>query len=354
MKYLKEAAKFLNEIKKEDETLVIFNNDGDGICAAALVAKFLQRTGRKKPYFISQPMPMDKNLVQRIKTTLPNKIIFLDLVVDQQEDIVKKIRSFADILIVDHHQITNNLNGKTIVHFNPRFTNPKTYTSTTYNVYKICTDLLDMEDALWIAIIGVISDYALEDSKDIIEVAKKKYHLADDLHKSQLAQFSNMIFSARATKELSCEQMVEIFLKSGDVKDLESMEGFQKMLRSHQLIEEEIAAIMADAENNLKKDGGTILYNVKSKYNLDAVISTKISERHMDKLVIVYSKTGTRYKISARNQKKNLNAGRIMQLATRGLKASGGGHEAAAGAVVDEKDWEKFLENVNELAGKKQ
>jgi single-stranded DNA-specific DHH superfamily exonuclease len=352
MKYMKEAVKFLNDIKKEDETLVIFNNDGDGICSCALIAKFLQKTGRKKPYYISQPMPMDKNLVQRIKTTLPNKIIFLDLVVDQQEDIVKKIRSFADILIVDHHQITSNLNGKTIVHFNPRFTNSKTYTSTTYNVYKICSDILDLSNDLWIAIVGVISDYALEDSMDIIEIAKKKYHLPEDLRKSQLSQFSNMIFAARATKELSCEQMVDIFAKSEDLNNFQSTDGFGKMLRSYQIIEEEIASIMVDAENNLKKQNHTILYNVKSKYNLDAVISTKISERHMDKLVIVYSKAGSRYKISARNQKKNLNAGRIMQLATKDLRASGGGHEAAAGAVVDEKDWEKFLENVNELTDK--
>ena len=80
------------------------------------------------------------------------------------------------------------------------------------------------------------------------------------------------------------------------------------------------------------------------------MLSTKISEDHRNKLVIIYSKNGSRYKISCRNQSKNINAGKVMKLATKGLKASGGGHEAAAGATVDEKDWDKFLKRVEELS----
>src|SRR3989344_5398642 len=99
MEYMKESVEFLNSIKKTDEVLIIFNNDGDGVCSCALVMKFLELTGRKKPYIITQPMPMDKNIVNKIKSTFPQKIIFLDLVVDQQEDIVKRIRGFADILV---------------------------------------------------------------------------------------------------------------------------------------------------------------------------------------------------------------------------------------------------------------
>src|SRR3990167_10276763 len=124
MKYEKEATDFLKGIKQTDETVIVFNNDGDGICSCSLIVKLFEKLELRKPYLISQPMPMDKNLVNRIKTTIPSKIIFLDLVVDQQEDVVKKLRGFADILIIDHHVAKKNLNNKNVVYFNPRMTKP--------------------------------------------------------------------------------------------------------------------------------------------------------------------------------------------------------------------------------------
>lgn len=353
MKYFKEAVKFLEGIKNTDETVIVFNNDGDGICSCTIIMKLLKETGKRAPYIISQPMPMDKNIVQRVKTTAPNKIIFLDLVVDQQEDVVKKLRGFADIMIIDHHQILRDLNNKNIVHFNPRFSDPNIYTSTTYNAYKVCSAIKDMEEHLWVAGIGMVSDYNLDDSKDIVALVGKKYCVTDDLYKSFIGRIADMIFSARATKDLSCEQMTELFTKADGIEKLKEMDNYKKMEHAFYLIEEEINSILEDARINARKDGNLIIYNTKSKYNLNSIISTKISEKNLDRLVMVYSKNGARYKVSARNQKKNINAGNIMKSATNGLKASGGGHEAAAGATVDEKDWDKFIERVTELANKK-
>ena len=360
MKYLKEAADFLKNIDEKNEILIIFNNDGDGIFSCMQLMKYLEITKRKKPYIIAQPMPMDKNIVQKIKTTFPNKIIFLDILVDQQEDVIKKIRGFADILIIDHHQILKNLNNEQtdassmrqsnrIVHYNPRFTNKSLYQSTSYCVYKICSELVDMSDYLWAAAAGMVSDYNLDDSKDLAESAKKEYNVGK-LYESFFGRIADMISAARATKTLSCEEMVELFLRVEDPQNLEDARGADKLIRAYQEIENETLSIMLDAEKNIEKSGKIVVYNLKSAYNLISPISTKISEKYHDKLVIVYTKTGKTIKVSARNQKKNMNAGKIMQLATRGLKASGGGHEAAAGATIDEKDWDKFMEKVKELA----
>lgn len=350
-RYFDDAVNFLKNIKKTDGVVIVFNNDGDGICSCALIMSYLEREGHKKPYIITQPMPMDKNLIQRIKTTVPNKIIFLDLVVDQQEDVAKRVKGFGDILIIDHHQIQKNLNSKTMVHFNPRFTDSKVYTSTTYNAYKICSELTDMSDLLWLAAVGIISDYALEDSEDLVKEIKKTYDVGE-LYPSFLGRIADMIFSTRATKEMSCEQMVEFFLKVKDPKKLEEVEGHGKLIRSYHIIDEELKAIMTDALANTEKDGRLVLYKIQSKYNLDSIISTKLSERHLDKLLLVYSRNGPKYKVSARNQKKNINAGEVMKKACEGIDAKGGGHEAAAGATVNEKDWDKFLEKVRELANK--
>ncbi len=351
MKYFNEAVQFLKDINVKDEIIIVFNNDGDGISSCAILMKYLETTGKKKPYIISQPMPMDKNLVNRIKTALPNKIIFLDLVVDQQEDILKRVRGFSDILIVDHHQIIKNLNGNNVVMFNPRFTRPTIYQSTTYLVYKVCSELVDLSDYLWLAGIGIVSDYNLEDSTDTVEKIAKKYKI-EVLYESFMGRIADMISATRATKMMSCEEMVPFFMRVVDPTKIEDEKDGDKLVKSYHIVEDELSSLLLDAQENCTKDGNIILYNAKSKYNLDSSLSTKLSEKHMDKLVIVYSKKGSRYKISARNQKKKINAGKVMKLASKGLKASGGGHEAAAGATVDEKDWEKFLKNVEELVNR--
>ena len=209
-----------------------------------------------------------------------------------------------------------------------------------------------MSEYLWAATTGIVSDYNLDDSKDLVEAAKKKYKIEKPLYDSFFGRIADMISAARATKMLSCEEMVELFLKVNDPQKLEDVRGGDKLIRAYQEIENETLSIMLDAEKNIDKSGKIVVYNLKSTYNLISPISTKISEKYHDKLVIVYTKTGKTIKVSARNQKKNMNAGKIMQLATRGLKAAGGGHEAAAGATVDEKDWEKFMEKVKELANK--
>ncbi|MBI3190781.1 DHH family phosphoesterase [archaeon] len=297
MKYFKDAVEFLNKIDEKDGIIIVFNNDGDGICACSLMLKFLETKGVKKPYVISQPMPMDKNLVDRVKTAFPKKIIFLDLVADQQEDIIKKLRGFADILIVDHHRINKNLNKDNVVEFNPRFTKPGIYQSTTYLVYKLCSELMDITEYLWIAGVGIVSDY----------------------------------------------------LRLEDPKKVEENNDWEKLVKSYHMINDELASLEIDAKENSMKRGDVVFYEVKSSYNLGSSLSTKLSEKYMDKLVIIYNKSGSKMKVSARNQKKNINADRVMRIACKGLKASGGGHEAAAGATVDEKDWEKFKNRIIEM-----
>lgn len=348
---MKKAAEFLEKIKPSDEIVIIFNNDGDGISSCALLNKFLERTGRKKPYIIAQPMPMDKNVIQRVQTGVPDRIIFLDIAADQQQNILKKLGSICDILIVDHHQVFRDMSGKNIVHYNPRMEQHDVYKSTSYCVYKICSKLTDMIDALWIAGVGMVSDYNLEDSKDLVKMIKEKYSLEEPLYGTFLGRLADMISSTRATHALSCEQMVSV-LEEADFENFAAARHADKMLESQKTIEKEMAMLLEDAETKSEKTGKLVFYNVKSKFNLGSAISTKISENFQKNLVIIYEKSGSRIKISARNQAKNINAGSVLQKAAKEVGGSGGGHEAAAGATIAADTWEKFKEILIKLVNK--
>ncbi len=338
---MKRAISFLEKIKTTDEIVVIFNNDGDGISSCVLLNKFLEKTGRKKPYIIPQPMPMDKNIIQRIQTTVPNKLIFLDIAADQQQNVLKKLGSICDMMIVDHHQVFKDMNGKNIVHYNPRIETHGVYRSTSYCVYKICSKIIDMSDSLWIAGVGMVSDYNLEDSKDLVKELGKNYSLEEPLYGTKLGRMADMIASTRATNALSCEQMVGVF-ESTTFEDFENTRNADKMIESQKIIENEISEILADYEQKMERAGNIIFYNIKSKFNLGSSISTKVSEHVQKSLVVIYERSGNRIKISARNQAKNINAGNAMQRAAKEVGGSGGGHEAAAGATIPADEWDHF------------
>lgn len=348
---MKKAVDFLDSIKKTDEIVVIFNNDGDGICSCTLLNKFLEKTGRKKPYIIAQPMPMDKNIIQRIQTTVPDKIIFLDIAADQQQTVLKKLGGICDIMIVDHHQVLKDMNGKNITHYNPRIDQHDTYKSTSYCVYKICSKIVDMTDDLWIAGIGMVSDYNLEDSKDLVRLLKEKYSLEEPLYETKLGRIADMISATRATNALSCEQMVDVF-EGATFEQFEKTKNSEKMIESYETIQREMASLMEDASGHAEKLGKIIFYNTKSKYNLGSALSTKISENFRKNLVVIYERSGNRVKVSARNQAKNINAGRVLQRAAKIVGGSGGGHEAAAGATISADNWDRFKETLVKIVNR--
>lgn len=342
---MNKAAEFLKNTTAKDDVVIIFNNDSDGIASCIVVMKTLERNGVKKPYIIAQPMPPDKNLIKIVQTSLPNKIIFLDMAIDQKEDVIKKLKGICDILIIDHHQVFRNLNSNNVVHYNPRFDKPKIYQSTSYLAYKICSKIYDLSQYLWVAGVGMVADYDLTHSKDLVDEAESRYGPA---WKQDFSMLSFMIEAARAMKAMTCEEIVNTLGRYDDYRDFLSSRDAQKMSDAYKELQSEILATFSDAEVNSEIRGGLVLYGIKSRHGISSIISTKLSEKHKNKIVVVYEKTGSRVKLSARTQ-SGTDISKLLKKAARGLKASAGGHEAAAGATLNADDWEKFKEHLVKL-----
>ncbi len=344
------AVEFMKNITGKDDIVIIYNNDGDGICSCVLIQKYLERKGCRKPFIISQPMPPENNLIRKIQTTLPTKIIFLDMAIDQEQTFMKKLGNICDILIVDHHQVTKDMNGKNIVHMNPRLKNPKIYQSTTYLACKIVSQLDDFSDSLWVASVGMISDYNLDDSQDVVKLIKEKYNIKNPkMYDTDFGRLADMIAAAKATKMLSMEQLVELFMNIKDPQNFSEIKNADKLLSAYQEVENELVRIRTELENKVERIGDIIFYRFSSKYNLRSPVSTMLSEKHRDKVVVVYEKVGSWIDVSSRNQSKKYNVGLLLKRAAEGLKGSAGGHEAAAGAKIPEKNWEAFKQRLLEL-----
>lgn len=342
---MEKSAEFLKNINKKDDVIVIFNNDADGICSGVLIEKVVAEATGKRSYSIAQPMPPDKNLIRKIQSTVPSKIILTDMAIDQVPHLVKRLAGICDVLILDHHQLNKNMNSRGIVHYNPRMENAGVYQSTSYIAYKICSQIMPMKEHLWIAAVGMVADYNLDFSQDIVKEIRKQYGIEGDLYSSWIGRIADMIEAARATKQFTCEQMLEIIFSVEGHEEILDNSGF---LDAYKEIQGEIEAVLDDARKSSEILGSILFYNIKSKYNLSSAISTRLSELYKNRLIIVWQKAGNRIKVSARNQ-KGMNVGKIMEKAVHGF-GSGGGHEAAAGATLPAADWEKFKENLIKLA----
>jgi len=346
--YFSEAVNFIKGITKNDSVIIIFNNDADGISACVLIDTLLKSKG-VKPYIISQPMPTEKNLVRKIQTTIPTKIIFLDLAMDQQQAVIKRLAGMCDILIIDHHSIHNNLNTPSVVHHNPRFRSSEIYQSATYLAYKITSQMQDMRKYLWIAAVGMIGDYNLDYSSDVVEEVQKAYPKVTGkapLYESFLGRLADMIASSRAMNAVSCEEMVRVFEEAGELENFDKTEGSAKLKEADEIIRNEFSEIEKDMEKNAETHGGLVMYELKSRHNLCSPVSTKMSERYKGKLLMIYQKASGKYHASGRNQDKRYDVATIFNKAARGLKGAAGGHPAAAGATIAESDWETFKERL--------
>lgn len=352
-----EALKFIRDITEKDVIITIFHNDTDGICSCVLINKFLkERIGKSSDFIISQPMPLTKTLIQRIKLSIPTKIIILDLAVDQEKNFCKKIEGISETLVIDHHQITNIINSKRIIYYNPLLERD-VYQSASYLTYKLCSKIISMKKYLWISLIGIIGDYNVNDSLDLIEEGRKIYsHLFSegDIKKN----FINSIFSkasdiitAMRASHISSERIVKIIENMNDIMEIEQN---REMIEYYEKVQREIAGILTSIKSSIEENESIIFYEIKSKYNLRSVISTKLSEIYPNKLIFVWEMSKNKIKFSVRNQAGSIDVNYLLKEASKDFKtAITGGHKLAAGGWISKEEFELFKEKIKEILSKK-
>ena len=335
---------FLKELKPTDGVVIIYNDDADGMCSCVLVKKYLATKG-VHPYIIPQPMPPDKNLMRRVQTGLPNKIIWLDMAIDQTPGVLQRMGSFANQLVVDHHIIQNDLGRMGgIIHHNPRFADPAKYQSTTYLAWKITSELMDTDNSLWIAAFGAVADYDLRWSEDLMEAASKKWP------RETFTKLAYMVESVRLARALNTDQIVERLMSANSPDDILNDETF---VNSYNSVQEAIDSSIEAAETKGQLMDKIFFYELESKFNIRSPVSGKLSEKWPNRVIVVYGKVGNNMNASVRSHTRKPDVNKILRAASRDIKgASAGGHEAAGGATVPQDNWEEFKIKLVEEANK--
>lgn len=318
-KIFEKGKKFIYNIKPEEKILLVFHQDVDGICSAAIAFFALRRLGLK-PEIISVDIENWKKILKIEKNF--EKLIFLDLQIPEVEKNEEKI------LIIDHH--IPKIKVKNLI--NPRILNKMIYQPASYIAYKFFSNFVDIKDKEWIATLGTIADYGFEDCRDLlnkwIKVKKK-----ENVWRTKFGKAAILLYNAAI--EIGFENAFKILLKSKNLKSLSKNERIKKAnKRFEKYYKQKIKEFWKNAE---KIEKANLIFCVmkKLKKRVGSIIVTRLSRKYPDKTIFLLTERGKFYKIHARGGKVNL--GRLLE-----KMSVGGGHEKAAGGIIKKNELQIF------------
>ena len=316
-------------LKHKGKTAVVYDTDGDGLGAAVIIAKTIKRLSKRYPKMFPRDHGLSlitERLVRRIKKF--DNIIFLDIAADENTKTVLTIAKKSRIMVVDHHQVQKNLNKYGILHINPIFWEKKIPASqycTSKIAYDICIDVID-ENFDWLAGIGMINDKAEKTWKIFLEMIYKRYNIAP----KEFELINNIItspymFSENKDMDVSYKACLE---SSTPMDILKSRSAYTRKLRKyHDVVEKEILSVMKSWKKNadVVENKKLILLELKTKFSISSVISTKISFEKPHYTVIVARIGGKHVSASLRRQDKKVDCGKLAKKLTSNIKNSSGG-----------------------------
>jgi len=358
------AANFIKNCK--EKTAIIYDIDGDSIGSAVLIAKTIERLFNYVPkaFIISHDLfSNEKGIFKKINDNKINNVIIVDIAIDEEPKYILEIAKKSNVLIIDHHQIHNDLNKFNILHVNPFFLKtdiePFKY-CTSKLTYDICCKVTDIEDLDWLAGLGIINDYCGEQWKEFLDRIYKKY---PSLKKgkepysfdSNFGLIDHMITAGYYYAGLrGCKIAYDTCLEAESPLDiLEARIPKARILKKfHIEVQEEINSIIENWKNyaEIYDNEQLIFLELKTKFAIKSPISTILSIRNPSYTFIIFRKVGDFINVSLRRNDGKIDCGKLAVDATKNLKnAGGGGHSPAAGASIMAKDLEVFKKRILEL-----
>lgn len=365
MNMIEKGANFIKSCN--EKTVLIYDIDGDSIGSAVIVAKTIERLFGYVPqaFIISHDLfAVDKGIFKKINDKKIKNIIIVDIAVDEEPKYILEIAKKSKVLVIDHHQIRNNLNKfDNILYVNPFFWKSKIEPfkyCTSKITYDICSKLADIDDLAWLAGLGIINDYCGEEWKEFLNIIYKKYPILKKGNEpysfdSNFGMIDHMItsgyyHSGNRGGKIAYEACIEA---SSPLDILEARTSKARVLKKfHEEVQKEISFIVDNWKSyaEIHEDKKLIFLELKTKFAIKSPISTILSIRNPGYTFIILRRSGNFVSVSLRRNDGKVDCGRLAKLATKDFEnAGGGGHAPAAGASIMVKDLEKFKEKILKL-----
>lgn len=346
-------------LKSSDRIALVHDTDPDGICSGTLVATAVLRL-RKNPIDLTiakehSNVTITPGIIATLQQHRINKLFTTDLGVDGDPATLAQTEKTCQIVIFDHHKITNDVNSPRTIALKAQYITDKIDPSqypTSKLVYDLFSRHVDLSDRDWVAAAGLISDASAKTWTQFLDSLFAKYHekKLENIFNTPFGMVGRIITSTIGIDEEQVSALFECVQNAKSYKDVLSSEfkAYEKKYSSE--VQRCINALKTKAEFFPEID--LIWYEMESPYKINSPVSTIVSfmPQHLSTtILIVQDMHDGACAISARRQDGKIAMNDLLARAVTGLKnANGGGHKPAAGARVRKEDLLLFKQRIRD------
>ena len=340
------AIDFLKKITEKDRVAIFSHTDVDGFVAGRVMNETIPA---EVIQFLDYSPQLIANLIPIIKEKKIQKVIFTDLNLEQNKADVKKLAEIAEILIIDHHEYSEDLNSERVI-----FIKTPSTTCASYTTYVLLTKTHNthLEKLDWLVGSAVIADYTFESHQEFIKKIEEKYHFANQAKtnsqafQSDLGKIAIIINNATIYFDDKTSEFYSLFKKINAMKDISFVDEYANT------VQKEIDRVVDNFVKFHEAKNDLFYYQAAVNYGITSAISTILSGRYPKNTIIFLADYGQKMiKISARRQDGKVNLPQLLGTCMDGLKETTfGGHFKAAGGSFLKKDLEKFKKRLFALA----
>jgi len=339
---IKKFSKFIAGLDENDKVALIIDEDPDGLTAGKMADEAINSD---KIIFLDH-IGLNKELAEKLRDEGITKIITVDLSINDEE-FIKTTEEYAENLLIDHHQMSNDWNSERTTYINAQGF------CTAYISYYLFSIIKDLEEYDWLVAIASAADYQHLKNELWMRKVYEKYgeEYSTDANKlSKTGKFGEIIRTLvgaiiYARKE---RNLPEIFKNIN-----KKQETINKLKIYADKVQEEVDGIIRNFEKEKEEINGRYYYETKIHYPIKSLISTIASEKEREKTLILRVKNNEDKgltKISLRNQEGREDMNLLAKKLTQGIpRAGGGGHKKASGAYYPEEYHEEILKRIKEL-----
>ena len=325
---------FIGRLEETDKVAVISHGaDTDGVVSARIVNKVLNASFVK---FIGYT-DLNEELVMELKSKKINKIVFTDLFIKNKQ-FVDELEKFAEILIIDHHNMEHDYNSANTVYLVAHG-----YCAS-YLAYYLFSKAVNLENMDWLVACASVSDWLYESNRAWMQAVYNKYEekFSDGNEGIKQSKFWDMQYLISLSILYFRPNVMKVYEKIGE------QFGDLKDLKLYAVpVQREIDSLVERFENEKIEIKDGFFYEVEARYPVTSVISNIISLKMLDKTIIIGESKYPFYKLSLRRQDGKVDMNKLAKKLAEGFeKSDGGGHFKASGVSVLSRDARSLKERI--------
>lgn len=330
---------FIDKISCEDKVAIITDVDLDGLASAIFLEEILNYNYVKTSSITLQRKKLDEIKISEYKEKQITKVFILDIAMESFDtEGYQLLKNNFDVFLVDHHPSEYDFS------YNERVIKTDSSDCTALTIFNIGiqTGSLEEKEWSWLACATAFSEFSYQKPENL-ELIKKYYPEFNSENGSTTIPGIN---ARRISSAMIYYQGQEKTLYN-----LVKEKNIEQMGESQKIIEEEIDKKMQNFFKKAEFFPGRkmYIYNLQSNYDIKSYLTTLISKIKPEYSFIILKEIPEKnqIKVSARNQSKNPDMNLLIKKAIKNIpNSAGGGHAAAAGAIISKEDYPKFKENI--------